>query len=111
MTICTATTMRSKELTELTFAVGQSTSFNHLTSSTTSKTMLSQKSIQALADSISDNVCQKVSQSPEFFDFLVDHLQQHVDEVLEEEGVTLDPELGLELSVSIAEKITLRTVY
>ena len=111
MTICTATTMRSKELTELTFAVGQSTSFNHLTSSTTSKTMLSQKSIQALADSISDSVCQKVSQSPEFFDFLVDHLQQHVDEVLEEEGVTLDPEISLELSVTIAEKIALRSVY
>ncbi len=73
--------------------------------------MLSQKSIQALADSISDSVCQKISQSPEFFDFLVDHLQQHVDEVLEEEGVTLDPELGLEISTFIAEKIALRKVY
>jgi hypothetical protein len=70
--------------------------------------MLSQKSIQALADSITDSVCQKVSQSPEFFDFLVDNLQGSVDEVLEEEGVTLDPELSLEISVFIAERITLR---
>ena len=70
--------------------------------------MLSQKSIQALADSITDQVCQKVSQSPEFFDFLVDNLQGSVDEVLEEERVTLDPELSLEISVFIAERITLR---
>jgi hypothetical protein len=72
--------------------------------------MLSQKSIQALADSITDSVCQKVSQSPEFFDFLVDNWQGSVDEVLEEEGVTLDPELSLEISVFIAERITLRAI-
>jgi hypothetical protein len=72
--------------------------------------MLSQKSIQALADSITYSVCQKVSQSPEFFDFLVDNLQGSVDEVLEEEGVTLDPELSLEISVFIAERITLRAI-
>ncbi len=72
--------------------------------------MLSQKSIQALADSITGSVCQKVSQSEEFLDFLVDNLQGSVDEVLEEEGVTLDPELSLEISVFIAERITLRAI-